>query len=116
MAEDTVNLIAQLGGELVTYTPSGDVAREFLALVDRGRSSPQIQQTNGHGYSVNTREVLIAKHATFGMTNIQEHKDKVRFKKNLSDAAPTDFTVQQILREDDGVAGSGGAFVVLVQA
>jgi hypothetical protein len=116
MAPDTVSLITQLGGELVTYTPAGGVAKVIWVVVDRDRPSHQVQQTNGHGYGVNTRQLLIAKDATDGVIAIAEHKDTVRFKKNLSDAAETDFIVQTVLKEDDGVAGGGGAFLVLVQS
>lgn len=115
MSSDTVNLIAQLGGELVTYTPSGGTPKTFLAVVERDRPSHQVQQTNGMGYGVNTRQLLIANDADHGMTSIQEHKDTVRFKNILSDTTETDFVVQTILREDRGVAGDPGAFVVLVQ-
>lgn len=116
MAADTVNLIAQLGGELVTYTPSGGSAKVIRAVVERDRPSHQVQQTNGVGYGVNTRQLLIAKDADAGMTTIQEHKDTVRFKKNLSDATETTFKVQTILAEDAGLAGDCGAFLVLVQS
>lgn len=116
MASDTVNLIAQLGGELVTYTPSGGVAKIIRVVVERDRPSHQVQQTNGVGYGVNTRQLLIANDADAGMTAIQEHKDTVRFKKNLSDTTDTNFTVQRVLNEDTGLDGSGGAFLVLVQS
>lgn len=116
MASETVNLIAQLGGEVITYTPSGGVAKQFKALVERDRPPHRVQQTNGVGYGVNTRQLLIAKDADHGMTAIQEKKDTVRFKKNLSDAAETDFIVQTIVKEDAGLAGDTGAFLLLVQS
>lgn len=112
----TLNLIRQLNGETVIYTPFGGVAKSFLALVERDRPSHQAQQTSGRMFGVNTRTVLIAKDEAGGMLSIQERKDKIRFKKDLSDAAPTDFTVTVILREDEGLAGSGGAFYLQVEA
>lgn len=115
MASATVQLIAQLGGELITYTPFGGVAKQFRAVVERDRPSHQTQQTNGRMFGVNSRTVLIAKDADDGVLSIQERKDKVRFKKDLSDAAETDFTVTTILREDAGLAGDAGAFYVQVE-
>lgn len=112
----TVHSIRRLGGELVTYTPFGGVAKVFRAVVERDRPSHQTQQTNGRMFGVNSRTVLIAKDAVDGMLSIQERKDKVRFKKDLSDATETDFTVTTILKEDQGLAGDAGAFYVQVEA
>ena len=48
---------------------------------------------------------------------VQARKDRVRFKKSLSDTQETDFTVQMILEEDAGLfVTDGGLFRVLVQA
>ena len=113
---DAVHLIRALGGEMVTYTPYGGVAKSFLAIVERDRPSNDQQMVNGQRYSVNTRRVLIANDAVDGMTTIQEHKDVVRFKRNVNDAAETDFTVQTIMTNDLGFASDAGAFLVLVQA
>lgn len=115
MASDSVNLIAQLGGELVTYTPQGGVARQFKALVERRPT--QVQQANGFSYGANTIELQIPRDATNGVLSIKERFDKVAFKKSLDDAAVTTFTVLKILKEDAGLTASdGGMFHVLVQA
>ncbi len=115
MASDSVDMVAALGGELITYTPYGGVARSFKALVERRPS--QVESVGGFQYGVNTLELLIPNDATNGVTAIQERKDRVRFKKNVSDAHETDFSVNKIIQEDAGlVAGDGGAFRVLVQA
>ena len=112
----TLDLINQLGGETITYTPAGGVGKQIRAIVERDRPSRDVQETNGQRFSANTRTILIANDATDGVTTVAEHKDKVRFKKNLSDSAETDFTVQTILKEDTGLAGGGGGFYLLVQA
>lgn len=115
MANDSVDIIAQLGGELITYTPAGGVARTFKAIVERRPT--QVQQTNGFPYGANTLELLIPKDATNGVTAIQERKDRVRFKKSLNDSQETDFTVNKLMQEDAGLlASDGGMFRVLVQA
>jgi len=112
---DSVDMVAQLGGELVTYMPFGGVARTFRAIVDR--RPMQTQQTNGHAYGVNMMELFIPKDPTNGVTAIQVRKDRVRFKKNLLDSQESDFTVQKILQEDAGLtANDGGMFRVEVQA
>ena len=107
-------MIAALGGEMITYLPAGGVPKTFLALIERQPS--QVQQSQGGPYAVDTLEVYIARDATDGVTSIQPRKDKMTFKKNLSDADPSDFTVQKILQEDVGVtATDGGMFHVQVQ-
>lgn len=111
---DTVDMVAALGGELVTYTPFNGVPKTFRALVERRPT--QVEQAGGVAYGANTIELLIPKDATDGMETIQPRKDRVRFKKNLADAEARDFTVQTILTEDEGIAGDGGAFLVVVQA
>lgn len=110
---DTIDMVAALGGELVTYTPYGGVARTFRAIVERRPT--QVEQFAGVAYGANTMELLIPKDATNGMETIQPRKDRVQFKKNLADAQETDFTVLTILKEDAGL-GDGGAFLVLVQS
>lgn len=115
MASDSVMLIAQLGGELVTYTPYGGVARTFRALVERRPT--QVQGAGGFPYGANTIELQIPKDATDGVLAVQERKDRVRFKKSLSDAQETDFSVNKLIHEDAGlVASDGGMFHVMVQA
>lgn len=115
MASDSVNLVAQLGGELVTYTPQGGAAKTFMALVERRPT--QVQQTGGFSYGATTIELQIPRDATDGVLSIKERFDKVAFKKSLDDAAATTFTVTKILQEDAGLTASdGGMFHVLVQA
>ncbi len=112
---DSVNLVAALGGELVTYQPYGGVTKTFKAIVERQPS--QVENSPAGSYPVNTLEVFIPKDATNGVTAVQPRKDRMRFKKTLGDTQETDFTVQKIIQEDAGlVAGGGGMFRVLVQA
>lgn len=111
MASDSVMAVEALGGELITYTPYGGVARTFKAIVDR-----QPAQVQG-AYTVNQLEVWIPNDATDGVTSIQARKDKMTFKKNLNDSQVSEFTVQKILQEDVGiVASDGGMFRVMVQS
>lgn len=112
---DSVDMVADLGGEVVTYTPHGQSARTFKAMVERRPT--QVESTGGVAYGANTLELYIPKDATNGVTEIQVRKDRVRFKKNLGDAQETDFSVQKIIQEDAGLTASdGGMFRVLVQA
>ncbi len=111
---DAVNIVAGLGGELVTYRPYGGTARTFKAIVERRPS--QIAGSPAGSYPVNALEVTFPRDAVDGVMTVQVRKDQMRFKKNLSDAAETEFTVQKILEEDAGFDGSGGMFRVLVQA
>lgn len=115
MASVSVDLVAQLGGELVTYTPDGGVARSFKAIVERRPS--QVAQVGGHQFAANTIEVLVPRDATDGVLIVQERKDRVRFKKRLDDAQETEFTVQKVLHEDVGLTSSdGGMFHLEVRA
>lgn len=112
---ESVDLVAALGGELVTYTPHGGVPKTFKAIVERRPS--QVAQAGGFTYPANTLELLIPIDATDGMTVIQIRKDWVRFKKNLNDTQETDFTVNKIVQEDVGmVVSDAGLFRVEVQA
>lgn len=114
MVTDVVRLVADLGGEPVTYIPSGGVAKQFKALVERQPS--QVANSPAGNYPVNALEVFFPRDATDGVLTVQPRKDSMRFKKNVSDSQDTEFTVQKILEEDTGLAGSGGMFHVLVQA
>lgn len=112
---DSVDMVANLGGEVVTYTPHGGVARTFKVIVER--RPIQVESAGGVSYGANTLELYIPKEATNGVLEIQVRKDRVRFKKNLGDAQETDFTVQKIMHEDVGlIASDGGMFHVMVQA
>jgi len=112
---DAVDLIQQLGGERVTYLPYGGVPTSCWAIVERRPS--QIQQANGTVFGVNTMQIVIPMDATDGMLQIQVRKDRVRFRKNLSDSQESDFTVNKIVQEDAGLTASdGGMFRLEVQA
>lgn len=111
---DAVNMVAALGGELVTYIPYGGTSTQFKAIVERRPS--QIAGSPAGSYPVNTLEVTIPMDATNGVLTVQPRKDCLRFKKNLGDSQETEFSVQKIMDEDTGLAGSGGMFRVLVQA
>lgn len=112
MASDSVNLVAQLGGETVTYTPAGGVPRTFKAIVERGASGQPVQN-GGRPYTRKVRTVTIPNDATDGVTAINEGQDTVRLKHNLHDADATTYTVAKIVSHDRGlVASDGGLFVV----
>lgn len=111
---DSVYMISDLGGELVTYIPYGGTAKQFQAIVERQPS--QVANTAAGSYSVNTLEITFPIDATDGVLTVQPRKDRIRFKKNLGDSQETEFVVQKIVREDIGIAGSGGMFTVQVQA
>lgn len=108
-------MVNQLGGELVTYQPHGGVAKTFKAIVERRPS--QVESAGGFSYGANTLELLIPRDATDGVMEIQERKDRVRFKKSLDDAQETEFSVNKVIQEDAGLLPfDGGMFRVLVQA
>ena len=112
---DAVFMVAELGGELVTYQAYNGTAKQFKAIVARQPS--QVQQSAGGPYPVNQLEVTFPRDATDGVLVVQERKDKMRFKKKLSDLEDTEFTVMKLIDEDAGFsAGTGGMFRVLVQA
>lgn len=111
---DVVSMIAALGGELVTYIPYGGTARTFEAMVERQPS--QVAASPAGSYPVNALEVTFPMDTVDGVLTVQPRKDRIRFKKNLGDAQETEFVVQKIVREDIGIAGSGGMFTVQVQA
>lgn len=112
---DAVLMIAALGGELVTYTPYGGVARSFKAVVER--RPMQVENAGGFQYVANTIELLIPRDANDGVLTVQERKDRVQFKKSLDDAQATEFTVNKVIQEDAGlIATDGGMFRVEVRA
>ena len=110
---DAVDIVAACGGEVITYLPQGGTARTFRALVERRPT--QVESAGGFQYGAKTLELCIPKDAVNGVLAVQARKDRVRFKKNLGDAQESDFSVNTILQEDEGLAGSGGMFRVLVQ-
>jgi hypothetical protein len=111
---DAVNLIAQLGGESITYLSYGGSLTTFPAIVER--KPTQVQSANGYSYAANVVEVLIPRDATAGVLTVKERLDKVRFKRNLSDAQDTEWTVTKIVQEDAGLGSDAGLFRVQVQA
>lgn len=114
MANDAVQLVADLGGELVTYRPWNGTEKQFDAIIERQPS--QVADSVAGSYSVNTLEITFPMDAVDGVLTVQPRKDRIAFKKNLSDSQETEFVVQKIIREDIGIAGSGGMFTVQVQA
>ena len=112
---DSVNLVDQLGGELVTYTQYGLSPIQFKAIVERRPT--QVQSAGSYQYAANTIELLIPRDANNGVTFIRERLDRVRFKKSLDDAQETEFSVNKVIQEDAGMLSfDGGMFRVLVQA
>ena len=111
---DSVQLVAQLGGELVTYQPWNGTPKTFKAIVERRPT--QLGIVSGVAFPENSLEVFIPNDATDGVTTITKGKDKITFKRNLSDSQETEFIVAAILQEDAGlVASDAGGFTVLVK-
>lgn len=112
---DSVEIVAACGGELITYIPYGGTAKTFKAIVERRPS--RIDAAGGVQYAVHSLEVWIPMDATNGVQTVNERKDKIRFKRKLSDADVTEFIVGKILTHDSGMSASdGGMFHVEVQA
>lgn len=112
---DAVDMVAALGGELVTYMPYGGVPKLFKAVVERRPT--QTDSIPAGSYPSNTMELLIPNDVTNGVESIKERFDKVFFKRRLNDADVTMFTVTKVVQEDLGmVASDGGMFRVMVQA
>jgi len=115
MSSVSVTMVAQLGGEVVTYLSAGGVAKTFKAIVER--RPMQVESAGGFQYGANTIELLIPRDATDGVLTVQERKDRVQFKKSLDDAQATEFTVNKVIQEDAGlIATDGGMFRVEVRA
>lgn len=111
---DAVQLVAALGGELVTYLPYGAVAKQFKAIVEREPS--RVSLLTGVAYPEQALLITFPKDATDGVATIAKGKDKLRVKKHLSDPTETDYTVSMIQEEDSGLTGSdGGMWTVLVK-
>lgn len=112
---DSVEIVAACGGELITYIPYGGTAKTFKAIVERRPS--RIDAAGGVQYAVHSLEVWIPMDATNGLLEIHERKDRIRFKRSLSDADVTEFVVGKILTHDSGLGASdGGMFHLEVQA
>lgn len=114
MASDAVLLVAALGGELVTYRPYGQVAKSFKAIVER--EPTRVAAHTGVSYPEQSVLVTFPRDATDGMTSLAKGKDKISFKRFLSDSQETEFTVAMIQDEDAGLTGSdGGMWTVVVK-
>lgn len=112
---DSVEIVAACGGEVITYLPHGGTAKSFKAIVER--RPLQVQGGPGGSYAVSSLPVTFPIHAVDGMLAVQPRKDKLLVKKNVSDSADTEFTVQVIEREDRGLSASdAGMWTVMVQA
>lgn len=111
---DAVDLIAALGGELITYTPHGGTAKSFKALIEREPLQPE--QAGGYRYQVNELVVHVPRDATNGVLTVQEGKDRMSFKRHVSDTAAREYVVMKIQQEDVGfVSSDGGMFVLVVE-
>lgn len=114
MANDAVQLVAALGGELVTYYPHGGVAKQFKAIVEREPS--RVAALVGVTYPEQAMLVTFPRDATDGVLTVQKGKDRLACKRALSDSQATAYTVAMVQDEDAGmVAGDGGMFTVLVK-
>jgi len=107
MASDSVNLVAQLGGETIAYTPDGGAAVSFKAIVHRGKPG-QAVQSGARPYTRKVLELEIPKDADDGVTSIKEGHDTVSVKFNIDDASATTFTVAKILSQDAGLVSMDG--------
>jgi len=115
MTSESVMMVEQLGGELVTYMQYGLSPIQFKAIIERRPT--QVQSAGGFQYAANQVELLIPRDSTNGVTFIRERLDRVKFKKSLDDAQETEFTVNKVIQEDVGMLSfDGGMFRVLVQA
>lgn len=111
---DAVDLVAALGGELITYLPHHGTAKTFKALVER--RPLQSEQAGGYPYQLSTIEVTFPRDATNGVLAVQEGKDTMRLTQHLHDTQARDYRVAKIVKEDAGLSASdGGLFTVLVE-
>ena len=111
---DALELVAALGGELITYRPYNGVALQFTAIVEREPS--RVSVFTGVAYPENAILVTFPKDATDGVESISKGKDTLSFKRHLSDRDVTEFTVTMIEDEDVGLVGSDlGMWTVLVK-
>lgn len=113
---DSVDMLAALGheAELVTYTPSGGVAKTFRALIDRQPS--QMALVSSVAYPESALSVTFPKDATDGVLTVSKGHDRIKFKRHRGDSDETEFTVVMIQSEDAGlVSHDGGMFTVLVK-
>lgn len=112
---DATDMVAAFDWDLVTYVPYGGTKKTFKALVTRDLSS--VASSAAGSYAVNVLHVTFPMDATDGVLTVQPRKDRIRFKRNMSDSQDTEFVVQKIMPESDrGFAGCGGMFKIEVQA
>lgn len=112
---DAVELVATLGGEVITYRPSGGSAKQFKAIVHR--QPTQVDSVGAVAYTKKRIEIELPRDATNGVLAVKERMDTVEFKFLLSDSEATTFTVLKILSHDSGmVSGDGGMFRLEVSA
>lgn len=115
MASDSVRMVAQLGGEVIIYTPHGGLPKTFRVVIKRRPT--RVESAGGFQFASNMLEVYVPRDSTDGVMTIQLSKDKMTFAKRIGDAQATEFKVIKILSEDAGMVPSdGGMFRVLVQA
>lgn len=111
---DAVDMVAALGGELITYRPSGGTVKQFKAIVER--EPTRVSAFTGVTYPEQAMLVTFPKDATNGMTSIGKGKDRISLKRHVSDAVASDYTVVMVQDEDVGlVAGDVGMWTVLVK-
>lgn len=107
-------MVAALGGELVTYMPWNGVPRTFKAVIDR--QPTQIGLVSAVAFPEHSLQVVVPKDGTNGVLTIHKGKDRMTFKRHLSDTQETEFTVAMILQEDTGLVSSdSGAFTLVVK-
>lgn len=110
-------MIAALGNEAIvaTYHPYGGVPKTFKILVEKRPTS--LQGGSPIPYAINQVDIYVPNDATNGMLVIQPQKDRVSFKRRLSDSQETMYTVMKIHDEDAGlVAADGGMYRLQVQS
>ncbi len=107
---DSVDMVAALGGETITYTPHGASPKSLVAIVVRQPLRPldRAGDVAARGSLMNAIELYIPKDAAKGLTTVRERLDKVSLKLHVHDDAPTVFTVVRIMEEDTGLVASDG--------
>lgn len=110
---DAVNMIAAFGNEarLATFTPYGGTPRQFKVLVDYQAS--QVAVLSGLSFPENSFQVLIPRDPVNGTMTINKGKDRIRFKRNLSDTQETEYTVVMVVSEDAGMVSADGGLITV---
>ncbi|MDH5738740.1 MAG: hypothetical protein OEY77_00275 [Nitrospira sp.] len=111
---DAVAIVEALGGEVVTYMPYGGTARQIKAVVEREPS--RVSAFSGVAYPENAMIIAVPRDVVNGVLTIAKGKDHVRFKRSISDATETEFTVAMVQDEDVGmIPGDSGMYLLLVK-